>query len=165
MSRNRLARSSFVGACCVLLFLMAGTRAEADDLLVTTVADSGAGSLREAMTNHASGDRIVFEIPGTPTIILLSDLPIVAGDISFANNNPTPVTIDRNGNGSLNFEGALVNPTVLVIGTGGGASPDTDITTKIRLMLMTPSTSQRRSKASGCDCRTVVGAVIGHLPW
>ena len=131
MSRNRLARSSFVGACCVLLFLMAGTRAEADDLLVTTVADSGAGSLREAMTNHASGDRIVFEIPGTPTIILLSDLPIVAGDISFANNNPTPVTIDRNGNGSLNFEGALVNPTVLVIGTGGGASPDTDITTSV----------------------------------
>ena len=103
--------------------------ADAVDILVTSNADSGAGSLREAFTNAASGDRIVFDIAGTPSIILLSDLPTVDVDISFANNNPTVVTIDRNGTAALDFSGSLVDPTVLFVNTGGAPSPDTDITT------------------------------------
>jgi uncharacterized protein with beta-barrel porin domain len=103
--------------------------ASAVDIVVTTDADSGAGSLREAFTTAASGDRIVFDVAGTPTITLLSDLPTVSGDISFANNNATPVTIDRNGTAALTFDGGLVDPTVLVVNTGGVPSPDADIIT------------------------------------
>ncbi len=106
---------------------MLAANAGAADVLVTTDADSGAGSLRDAITQAASGDRIVFDIPGTPTIQLLSDLPDIAVDISFANNNVPDVTIDRNGNGPLSFTGSLVNPSVLIVNTGGAASPDADI--------------------------------------
>ena len=106
---------------------IATSSAWAEDILVTTAADSGPGSLREAFTTAADGDRIVFEIPGTPEIQLLSDLPDVAVDLSFANNNPTDVTINRNGNGPLSFSGAQVDPTILVVNTGGAASPDADI--------------------------------------
>ncbi len=101
--------------------------AGAVDVLVTTDADSGAGSLREAFTTAASGDRIVFDIPGTPTIELLSDLPTVTGDISFANINVPAVTINRNGNGPLTFTGNLVDPSVLVVDTAGAPSADADI--------------------------------------
>lgn len=123
-NRNPLRRLSAIAMC--LVTLLAGN-AIAVDIEVTTTADSGTGSLREAFTTAASGDRIVFNIPGTPTITLLSDLPTVAGDISFANSNAVPVTIDRNGTAALDFQGSLVDPTVLVINTGGVASPDADI--------------------------------------
>ena len=103
------------------------SNAGAVDLLVTTDADSGAGSLRDAISTAASGDRIVFDIAGTPTIQLLSDLPDLANDISFANNNATPVLIDRNGFGPLNFTGSIADPSSLSINTGGVASADTDI--------------------------------------
>jgi uncharacterized protein with beta-barrel porin domain len=103
------------------------TETRAEDILVTNAADSGTGSLRAALTAAESGDRIVFNIPGTPTIQLLSDLPQVTADISFANENAVDVTIDRNGNGALTFVGAEVDPTILVINTSGAPSPDADI--------------------------------------
>ncbi|MGB7328084.1 MAG: autotransporter domain-containing protein [Rubripirellula sp.] len=100
--------------------------ANAADVEVTTAADAGAGSLREAMTNAASGDRIVFNLPAVSTITLASDLPAVAGDISF--NNPGPaVTIDRNAFAGLSLTGSLVDPTTLTIVTGGIPSLDDDI--------------------------------------
>ncbi len=101
--------------------------ARAADIPVTTTADSGAGSLRQALTQAQSGDRIVFNIPGTPTIPLLSDLPPVSTDISFANQNAIDVTIDRNGFGPLSFTGSQANPIILVINTSGSPSPDADI--------------------------------------
>ncbi len=106
---------------------MLAANASAADILVSTDADSGAGSLREAITQAADGDRIVFEIPATPTITLLSDLPEISVDISFANNNAVDVTIDRNDNGPLSFTGSLADPTVLVVNTGGAPSLDADI--------------------------------------
>ncbi len=101
--------------------------ASAVDISVTTNADSGPGSLREAITNAASGDRIVFNTPGSTTIQLLSDLPSIPGSVSFGVGTGTTVAIDRNGNGPLTFEGSLVDPTNLTINTGGVASGDTDI--------------------------------------
>jgi hypothetical protein len=68
-----------------LLTMLFVTDVHAADILVTTTADSGAGSLRQALTAAQSGDRVVFNIPGTPTIQLLSDLPTVTTNISFAN--------------------------------------------------------------------------------
>ncbi|WP_345684601.1 autotransporter outer membrane beta-barrel domain-containing protein [Novipirellula caenicola] len=116
----------------LLAFLAAsqlGVSAHAADIFVTTNADSGAGSLREAITNASSGDRIVFSTPGSSTIQLLSDLPNIPGDVSFGVATGTTVAIDRNGNGPLTFTGSLVDLTQLNINTGGVASLDTDIST------------------------------------
>lgn len=101
----------------------------AADIFVTTNADSGAGSLREAITNASSGDRIVFNTPGSTTIQLLSSLPNIPGDVSFGVATGTTVAIDRNGNGPLTFSGSLVDPTKLNVNTGGVASLNTDIGT------------------------------------
>ena len=112
----------------LLSFTTLAASASAADILVTTNADTGAGSLREAFTTAAAGDVIVFDIPGSPTITLLSDLPTVAVDISFANDNVPPVTIDRNGFAALAFDGGLVDPTaLLVVDTSGAPVTDPDI--------------------------------------
>ncbi len=133
MSRSLIGRVTRFEKRRSLLALLSvawlAVNASAVDIAVTTDADAGAGSLREAFTTAVSGDRIVFDIPGTPTITLLSDLPTVAVDISFANNNPTAVTIDRNGNAALEFTGNLVDPTVLVVTTSIATTPNTDIVT------------------------------------
>ena len=114
-SLARLPRWFIVGVVCWAAPL---PTAFAADILVTSDADSGPGTLRTAIETAVSGDRIVFDIPGVPTIQLLSDLPTVSGDIAFANVNPTDVTIDRNGNGPLVFSGRLVDPTSLNIVDG-----------------------------------------------
>ena len=106
--------------------IFVANRSDAADISVTSAADAGAGTLREAMTNAASGDRIVFDIPVMSTITLASDLPAVAGDVSFDNINAA-VAIDRNGFAALSLNGSQVDPTNLVINTGGAASPDADI--------------------------------------
>ncbi|WP_372723730.1 autotransporter domain-containing protein, partial [Novipirellula sp.] len=103
--------------------------ASAVDIFVTSNADSGAGSLREAITNASSGDRIVFNTPGSTTIQLLSDLPVIPGSISFDVATGTTIAIDRNGNGPLTFTGSLVDLTQLNINSGGVASLDADIDT------------------------------------
>lgn len=124
---KRTALLALIGAAVL------STSAAAVDIAVTTDADSGAGSLREAFTNAASGDRIVFDIGAAlPTITLLSDLPTVGADVSFANNNTDPVTIDRNGNGPLNFTGSLVDPTVLVV--TGVTPPDIAASTATKVI-------------------------------
>lgn len=61
--------------------LLAGS-AQAATLYVTTTADAGTGSLREAITNAAPGDRIEFNISGiaagsSAEIVLSSPLPTI----------------------------------------------------------------------------------------
>ncbi|MFG0255213.1 MAG: autotransporter outer membrane beta-barrel domain-containing protein, partial [Rhodopirellula sp. JB053] len=79
------------------------------DIIVDNTNDSGAGSLREAIGSAAAGDRIVFDIPGGGTITLASDLPTITDSITFANNNIAAITIDRNGNGPINFTGGTID--------------------------------------------------------
>ncbi|BAC46625.1 blr1360 [Bradyrhizobium diazoefficiens USDA 110] len=69
--------------------------ARAATLVVTSTADSGAGSLRGEIVSATSGDTILFQVSGT--ITLLSELPIITKNI----------TIDGNGN----------NPTISGAGT------------------------------------------------
>jgi uncharacterized protein with beta-barrel porin domain len=109
-----------LAALCLVVPL---STASAADIMVTSDADSGAGTLRDAIETAVSGDRIVFDIPGVPTIQLLSDLPTISGDIAFANANPVDVTIDRNGNGPLVFQVGAVDPTSLNIVDGLGGTP------------------------------------------
>ena len=109
--RTPFARSHKRNVLLALLGVTLLTRcASAVDILVTTAADSAPAHSAAALTQAVSGDRIVFDIPGTPTILLASDLPTITGDISFANNNVADVTIDRNGNGPLTFTGGWSTP-------------------------------------------------------
>ncbi|MBC8074697.1 MAG: right-handed parallel beta-helix repeat-containing protein, partial [Chloroflexales bacterium] len=51
-------------------------RVYAATLVVTTTADSGAGSLRQAISDATSGDTITFNLPNPSTITLASQLDI-----------------------------------------------------------------------------------------
>lgn len=61
-------------------------------LTVTNIADSGAGSLRDAMENAANQDQIVFDQLLSGTISLASSLPIINASLTITGNNN--VTID-----------------------------------------------------------------------
>ena len=67
--------------------------------VVTTLADSGAGSLRDAMTqaNGSSGDTINFAHGLTGTILLQSPLPNVIAYMII--NGPGPTALNINGQG------------------------------------------------------------------
>src|SRR5262249_6893467 len=75
-----------------ILNLMHAKALMAATLLVTTTADSGAGSLRDAMQTAASSDQIVFDPLLTGTILLASSLPIIHENLTITVNSN--VTID-----------------------------------------------------------------------
>jgi len=68
------------------------TRATEATLVVTSTADSGNGTLRQAMDNAVSGDTITFDTgvfpPGSPvTIHVTSQLPGLAGNVTIDASN------------------------------------------------------------------------------
>ena len=94
----RAVRSASTILLFLVLFSMPATAAT---LTVTNTNDTGAGSLREAMTKAAPGDRIEFAIPGSGphTIQPLTSLPAVTRVVIDGRTQPgyagTPqVTID-----------------------------------------------------------------------
>lgn len=102
----------------------------AADVVVTSDADSGAGSLREAIGVATSGDVVVFDIPlPAPVIILGTPLPQLSDDISFRNDGAASVVIDRNGTAAWQFIGGTIDPTGLNFVDGGVPSADADIIT------------------------------------
>ncbi len=80
------------------LVMLTSTTASANTaLVVSTLADSGAGSLRQAMldANSASGvDTITFTAGLTGTIDVLSDLPYLDGGIDLQGPGASVITID-----------------------------------------------------------------------
>jgi hypothetical protein len=76
--------------------------------VVTTLADSGAGSLRALLPNCAA---ITFQAGLTGTITLVSDLPTVTQTVSVAGPGAASLTIDRN-----NQSGTA---TAFPVGAGG----------------------------------------------
>ncbi|WDQ14968.1 autotransporter family protein [Rhodopirellula sp. P2] len=101
---------------------MLSSDADSADIVVDNTNDSGAGSLREAIGTAASGDRIVFDIPGGGTITLGSDLPTITDTVIFANDNVAAVTIDRVGFGPISFTGGTIDLGELNL--TGVAGPD-----------------------------------------
>ncbi len=97
-TKSRLAarrREVLAGIAVTAMTLGLPGAARAATLVVTSTADSGAGSLRGAIASATSGDTILFQVSGT--ITLLSELPVITKNI----------TIDGNGN----------NPTISGAGT------------------------------------------------
>jgi len=102
----------------------------AADVVVTSDADTGVGTLREAVGTAVSGDVIVFDIPAAaPVITLATPLPQLTGDISFRNDGTANVVLDRNGTTAWEFIGGTIDPTELIIVNGGAPSADADIVT------------------------------------
>jgi hypothetical protein len=86
MSRHLILKPSLFVMLCLLL-AWGAVPVRAATLTVSTTADSGAGSLREALTNAVAGDTITFTTSGT--IQLLSNLPTIS-----------IITLTINGNGA-----------------------------------------------------------------
>jgi len=103
--------------------------AEAASLTVTSTADSGAGSLRQAIADAASGDTITFNLPNPSTITLASQLTIDknvtitgpgAGQLTISGNNAVRVFNVSSG-GTLNLSGVTVaNGNAVGLDDGGG---------------------------------------------
>ncbi|TWU48759.1 Autotransporter beta-domain protein [Rubripirellula tenax] len=95
--------------CSIGFVLSIPATSIAADIEVTTLADSGTGSLREAVTTAVAGDRVVFNISGGGTITLASNLPDITNDLSFTNSDVAAVVIDLNGNSAVSVDGAAVD--------------------------------------------------------
>jgi len=79
-------RRSLLPLALGLALLSGGVAAKADTYTVTNLADSGAGSLREAIITanaHAAANTIVFKKGVTGTIALNSALPTLTGSLSI----------------------------------------------------------------------------------
>jgi hypothetical protein len=84
---------------CVLLFgAFAATLGAQTTFNVTTLADSGAGSLRDAITqanaSASTADTVTFGVTGT--ISLLTALPVLTDSITIDGPGRTALTIERN---------------------------------------------------------------------
>jgi hypothetical protein len=81
----------------------------AQDPIVTSTADAGAGSLREAIAQVCNGDTITFDLAGAGphTITLTTGELVVAKDVTIHNNSGEQITVSGN-NASRVFN---INPT------------------------------------------------------
>jgi hypothetical protein len=119
--------------CLVFAVVLSGAPAAAAIFTVTTTADSGAGSLRQAIldANASPGaDTIAFAIPGAgvQTIVLASALPPVTDVVTIdgytqAGSSPNTLPLDQGSNAVLNVEvsgAAVTADTCLVYAADGG---------------------------------------------
>jgi hypothetical protein len=127
----------------VLGAALLATPAGAAAYSVTNTDDSGAGSLRSAITNANSNpgiDTITFSGVTSGTITLESDLPAItegvvisgpgSGAITISGNDSFHAfTVDTSGSGAVTISGLTITQSVTNTGTGGAIdSYNTDLT-------------------------------------
>jgi len=95
----------------VLTLLGSLTLAFSDTLIVTSDADSGPGSLREAVASAAAGDTIIFQLPLPGVITLFENGISIDKNLSIIGPGPNSLTIVLSGGGSG-------GPSVLAVGPG-----------------------------------------------
>jgi hypothetical protein len=79
-----------------MLLTLACTVANAATLTVTSNADSGAGTLRQAISDAADNDTINFNIVGSDTIVIASQLSILGKSLTINGTNQdsgNPITV------------------------------------------------------------------------
>ena len=86
-------KSGRICSALLLLLTLSAPNAMAATIAVTTNADSGAGSLRDALTSATTGDIIDMSAIGNQTIILASDLPSNTNNLTIIGAAANPVTI------------------------------------------------------------------------
>lgn len=97
---------------CALATMTPAARLQAADILVTTSADSGAGSLRAAIEAATSGDRIVFasSLTGGNTITLQSQLLIIDKNLTIDGSANPNLVINGNSQHRAFFVGSNTTP-------------------------------------------------------
>ena len=112
--------TSFI-AIAVLLLCAVENSARAATITVTNTNDSGAGSLRQALTDALDGDTINFAVTGT--IGLTSGELLVNKSVTISGPGPGSLTVDGNANSRVFHIGS--DKTVSIFGltiTDGNAS-------------------------------------------
>src|SRR5271170_1548238 len=106
-SRGRMLWTAF---CLILCSLGLLGNARGTTITVTTTADSGTGSLRDAITtaNANAGDTINFSVTGT--ITLLSTLPAITADMTITGPGANLLTVTGNNSNTVG--------TIFTISTG-----------------------------------------------
>ena len=90
------------------LMLCGAIAVPAAALTVTSTADSGYGTLRDAITRAAAGDTINFA-PSVSEVVLTSGQLSIERNINIINTNPATVTVRRSGaTGTAEFRILLV---------------------------------------------------------
>ncbi|MCK5684046.1 T9SS type A sorting domain-containing protein, partial [bacterium] len=94
--------------------------------VVTSNADVGAGSLRQAIVDAVDGDEITFNLSGGDTLIVLGSPLVIDEDLTIDGNNTdgsgTDITVSGNDNSRVfNISSSTVSISNLTI-TGGNTS-------------------------------------------
>lgn len=124
-----VARLLATGLSALTALLLVATPALAATLSVTSTADSGAGSLRQAIADATSGDTITFNLPGPSTITLASQIDVTKRVIVQGSaDDPSAVRLtaaagnrvfDVASGGSLDLRWVTVQDASLPGGDGG----------------------------------------------
>ena len=133
-----LTAGAGVGTLASVLFIGLASPAGAATFTVSNLNDSGAGSLRQAITdaNVASGaDTIDFGPGVTGTITLGSDFPQITESLTIVGPGSDALalsgagshhvfSLDTGGNGTVSLSGVTVTNSVGAAGTGDGGAID-----------------------------------------
>ena len=85
----------------VVLCYLVGTATAQTTRVVTSTGDSGAGTLRKAVTDAVSGDFIVFNVTLPATITLTSGEIALNKDLTILGPGADQLTLDGNGSSRL----------------------------------------------------------------
>jgi len=122
------------------------------DPIVTSTADSGAGTLREALANVCTGDTITFNIAGAGphTITLTTGELAVAKNVTVNNNSGESITIS--GNNASRVFNINSGKTVGIVGltiTGGSSTDGGAIVNDGSLTVVNSTLSGNAASADG----------------
>ena len=104
-------------ALLAILLAFAPSVTRAASLTVTSTADSGAGSLRQAIADAASGDTITFNLSGCPCTITLASQLVIDKSLTITGPGASTLTISGNNavrafqvsaGGNLNLSGVTI---------------------------------------------------------
>lgn len=123
----RTGRGGWLLGCfglALLLWLWLGQRVQAAAITVTTTADSGAGSLRQAIADATGGDTITFAADLSGATITVSSAPLALNKALTIDGTALPVALTLSGNNakallSIGSEGS-VTLTRLTLANGKG---------------------------------------------
>lgn len=146
--------------------------------VVTSLADSGSGSLRQTISDSLSGDFIAFAVSGT--ITLTNGELAIAKDVNVI--GPGVAMLSISGAGTTRIFGVSSNVTVFVSGltlcngrtpdgaagtvtdNGGASAPGGAIFTAGRLTLMNCVITSNRTGNGGNGCSPPIPPYPAHTP-
>jgi Bacterial Ig domain/Calx-beta domain len=138
----------------------------AADPIVTSTADGGAGTLREALANVCTGDTITFDLagPGPHTITLTTGELVVARDVTIKNTSGESITVS--GNNASRVFNINSGKTAAIIGlniSGGNASGGGAIINDGALTVVNSALFSNTSTADGGAISTTATGTVLNL--